>query len=331
MPAHTGLAGSTSHPDVAELTRKPTLRRRLSPGPAVNSVQLGAVNVTRLIEWTGPVLTVDEFFPDVDQQTWVDNQSWLAPDFWRPADNAFPVTLQSWLLRSADQNILIDTGGGNGKPRPSNPAFDHLDNPYLEQLAAAGLAPADINLVVNTHLHIDHVGWNTVWHDGGWVPTFPNARYLFPKDDLAYFDAPGTDPVRRLHIDDSVVPVLHAGQADLFDGTYRIDEHLTMQSAPGHTPGSSVVMLNSGTSRAAFVGDVLHSPVQIIEHDHNSCFCLDPAAARESRRRVLRWAADNDALVLPAHLGGSGAAQITRRGDNFQIRGWAPFPPAIAI
>lgn len=297
----------------------------------MSSVELGAVTVTRLVEWTGPVLTVDAFFPDVDHQTWVDNRSWLAPDFWRPVDNAYPVTLQSWLLRSDGQNVLIDTGGGNGKSRPTNPAFDHLDTGYLGQLAAAGLEPGDINLVVNTHLHIDHVGWNTVQHDGEWIPTFPNARYLFPKQDLAYFDGPGIEPARRLHIDDSVVPVLHAGQAVMFDDTYRIDDNLTLQNAPGHTPGSSVVMLSSGTSQAGFVGDVLHSPVQVIEPDHNSCFCLDPPTARRSRRRLLGWAADNDALLFPAHFGGAAAAHVTRQSDNFQITEWAPFSPASPI
>ncbi len=297
----------------------------------MTGLELGAVGVTRLIEWTGPVLTVDAFFPDVEHHTWAENQNWLAPDFWRPADRAHPVALQSWLLRSEGQNILIDTGGGNGKSRPSNPAFDQLATGYLEQLAAAALAPEDIDLVVNTHLHVDHVGWNTVQQDGQWVPTFPNATYLLPERDLAYYAAPGTDPTRRLHIDDSVVPVLQAGQTVAFDDNYRIDKHLTLESAPGHTPGTSLVKLRSGSDQAAFIGDVLHNPIQIINPDSNSCFCLDPTAARSSRRRLLSWAADNHALVVPAHFGGPGAAEVARQGNTFQIKRWAPFaaPPPI--
>jgi len=235
------------------------------------------------------------------------------------------VALQSWLLRSEGKNILIDTGGGNGKSRPSNPAFDHLDTQFLEQLAAAGLQPDDIDVVVNTHLHVDHVGWNTVPDDGEWVPTFRNATYLLPEQDLAYFEAASTDPARRRHIDDSVVPVLEAGQAITFAGSYRIDEHLTLEGAPGQTPGSSVVQLHSGTDRAVFVGDVLHNPVQVIQPDANSCFCLDPDAARTTRHRLLSWAADNVALVLPAHFGGAGASEVTRQGNAFQVKRWAPF------
>ncbi len=297
----------------------------------MNSLELGAVTVTRLVEWTGPVLTVDAFFPDVAPKTWTDNQDWLAPDFWRSADDAHPVALQSWLLRSEGKNILIDTGGGNGKSRPSNPAFDHLDTQFLEQLAAAGLQPDDIDVVVNTHLHVDHVGWNTVPDGGEWVPTFRNATYLLPEQDLAYFEAAGTDPARRRHIDDSVVPVRQAGQAVTFADPYRIDEHLTLEGAPGHTPGSSVVQLHSGTDQAVFVGDVLHNPVQVIQPDANSCFCLDPAAARATRRRLLSWAADNGALVLPAHFGGAGASEVARQGNAFQVKRWAPFtaPPPI--
>jgi len=294
-------------------------------------MQLGAITVTRLVEWTGPVLTVDAFFPDVERQVWVDNQDWLAPDFWRPADGAHPVTLQSWLLRSNGRNILIDTGGGNGKDRPTNPAFHHLDTDLLGPLAAEGLRPDDIDMVVNTHLHIDHVGWNTVQHDGEWAPTFRNATYLFPQPDLAYFQHPGTDPARRVHIDDSVTPVQQANQAVLFSDTYRIDEHLTLEGAPGHTPGSTVVKLCSGTDRAVFVGDVLHNPVQIVQPDSNSCFCLDPRAARRSRRRVLSWAADNRALVLPAHFSGSGAAEVAHTHDSFRVKQWAPFAAPQAI
>lgn len=195
---------------------------------------------------------------------------------------------------------------------------------YLDQLAAAGLGPEDIDVVVTTHLHVDHVGWNTVRHDGAWVPTFPDATYLLPEQDLAHCAAPGTDPARRLHVDDSVVPVQQARQAVTSTDAYRIDEHLTLESAPGHTPGTSVVKVHSGGEQAAFVGDILHNPVQIVDPDSKSCFCLDPIAARSSRLRLLGWAADHHALVIPAHFGGAGAADVARKGDTFHVKGWAP-------
>lgn len=288
-------------------------------------LQIGSVMVTRLVEWVGPVLTVGAFFPDVEHRVWVEHQELLAPNFWNPADDTHPVTLQSWLVQSGGRNILVDTGGGAGKSRPTNLAFDHMTTDLPRALAAAGLALDDIDVVVNTHLHIDHVGWNTIQQDGGWTPTFRNATYLFPRADLAYFEAAGTAPERRLHIDDSVVPVIQAGRAVLYEETYQIDDHLTLQAAPGHTPGSSVVTVTSGLECAVFAGDVLHNPVQILRPDCNSCFCLDPAEARRSRRRLLSWAADSGATVLPAHFGGAGAARVAQDRGAFRVENWAPF------
>lgn len=297
----------------------------------MNRIDLGPVTITRVLEWAGPVSTVDEFFPDVPRTTWTDNQDWLAPHFWRPHDNAHPVALQSWLVHSQGRNILIDTGAGNDKTRPTNPTFDHLNTNYLEQLATVGLQPDDIDVVVNTHLHIDHVGWNTVKHSDAWTPTFRNATYFLPERDLAYYDGPNINPAARLHIDDSVLPVLQAGQATTFTDTHRIDKHLTLKSAPGHTPGTSVVKLEAGTSKAVFVGDVIHNPVQIGNPQSNSCFCVDPTAARTSRHQLLNWAADNHALILPAHFGGAGAAEVAHHGNTFNIKRWAPFtaPPPV--
>lgn len=143
----------------------------------MSTVELGAVTITRLMEWNGPILTVDAFFPDLDRTAWDDNRAWLAPDFWRPADDAHPVALQSWLLRSDGRNILVDTGGGSGKSRPANPVFDHLDTDLLAALDAVGLRPEDIDVVVNTHLHVDHVGWNTVSLGRGVGPDLPE-RHL---------------------------------------------------------------------------------------------------------------------------------------------------------
>jgi glyoxylase-like metal-dependent hydrolase (beta-lactamase superfamily II) len=127
--------------------------------------------------------------------------------------------------------------------------------------------------------------------------------------------------------EDSVAPVHQAGQTLLWEISHRIDAGLRLDTAPGHTPGSCVLTLTSGTDRAVFVGDMLHNPVQILEPDTNSCFCEDPAGARATRRKVLGWAADNSALVIPAHLGGHGAAEVVRDGSKFAIKGWAPFAP----
>jgi glyoxylase-like metal-dependent hydrolase (beta-lactamase superfamily II) len=210
--------------------------------------------------------------------------------------------------------------------------WSRLDTDYLDNLAAAGVRPEDVDIVVNTHLHVDHVGWNTRLDGRTWVPTFPNATYLMTRRDFEFWD-PANEHESVLGrgnqnvFEDSVAPVHQAGQTLLWENSHQIDADLRLDAAPGHTPGSSVLTLTSGTDRAVFVGDMLHSPVQILEPDSNSCFCEDPAGARATRRKVLGWAADNNALVIPAHLGGHGAAEVAREGDKFAIKGWAPFAP----
>ncbi|MEE2036955.1 MBL fold metallo-hydrolase [Nocardiopsis sp. CT-R113] len=297
----------------------------------MSDITLGDVTVARIDEYYGPVgLRPTEFFPQSSAEVWERNESWLAPDFLDPESGICRSAIQTWLIRSEGRTILIDTGVGNGKYRPYSPVWSYLDSPYLQNLARAGVRPEDVDVVVNTHLHVDHVGWNTRLRDGEWVPTFPNATYLMPRRDFEFWDPEGP---HRPHLgrgnqnvyEDSVAPVAAAGLVELWDGSYRIDGNLTLELAPGHTPGSSVIRLESGSDRAVFIGDLVHSALQFVEPDTNSCFCEDPVLARHTRRRVLGWAADHNALVLPAHLGGHGAAELVRDGESFALKGWAPF------
>jgi glyoxylase-like metal-dependent hydrolase (beta-lactamase superfamily II) len=222
---------------------------------------------------------------------------------------------------------------GNGRERPGSPEFHHWQGDFLGRLARAGVRPQDVDVVVNTHIHGDHVGWNTVDAEGEWVPAFPNAQYLVPAADDFHFGPDnaygnGLREDDRLIYEDSVAPVHRAGQAVLWDGVHRIDEHLTLESAPGHTPGSSVLRLASGSDRAVFVGDLLHSPVQILHPACNSCFCLDAEQAVASRRRVLQRAAEERELVIPAHFAGAGAVEVRRQGDGFLLGPWAAYTAA---
>ncbi|MGI8329163.1 MBL fold metallo-hydrolase [Actinomadura scrupuli] len=307
--------------------------------PDSDTIELGDVSVTRVVEWAGPIGTAREIIPAGRPEIWRDNRSLLVPDFWRPDDDACLCHVQSWVLRGGGRTIVIDTGVGNDRYRPQVPRFTNLHTPFLDDLARAGVRPADVDLVVNTHIHYDHVGWNTTRAGDRWVPTFPNATYLIPHADYDHFHpanagrrpAPVTDADRlrreggHLVFDDSIAPIVERGQALLWRDSYRIDGDLTLEPAPGHTPGSAVLWLRSGDDRAVFVGDLVHSPVQILEPHDNSRFCEDPVTARASRRRVLGQAADTGALVVPAHFGGHGATAVRRDGDGFAITGWAPF------
>ncbi len=294
-------------------------------------IVLGDVTVTRVVEYYGPVgMSPAAFFPEAPEEAWREHRSWLRPDFVDTAADACLSALQTWVLRSEGRTILVDTGAGNGKERPYAPVWSRLDTDFLGGLARIGVRPEDVDLVINTHLHVDHVGWNTRLEGRSWVPTFPNATYLMPRADFDFWN-PANGHTPRLGrgnqnvFEDSVAPVHEAGQTLLWEDGHTIDGNLRLSLAPGHTPGSSVLALESGTDRALFVGDLLHTPLQFVSPDTNSCFCEDPAAARATRRRLLARAGDTGALVLPAHLGGHGGAEVVRDGDTFAIKAWAPF------
>lgn len=294
-------------------------------------IQLGEVTITRVEEYFGPVgMTPEEFFPDSESQVWDDNTDWLAPDFLDTATRTVQSALQTWVIRSAGKTILVDTGAGNAKERPYFQVWAHMNTGFLANLARAGIRPEDVDIVINTHLHADHVGWNTVLEGREWVPTFPRARYLMPARDFEFWDpenghAAAVGRGNQNVFEDSVAPVSRAGLVELWDESLDIDGSVRLELAAGHTPGSSVVSVESGGSSALFVGDMLHTPVQILQPELNCRFCEDPQQARVTRRTTLARAADSGALVIPAHLGGHGAARVRAEGEGFAITDWAPF------
>lgn len=306
------------------------------------TIHFDDVAVTRVIEWDGPVKTVAEILPDTPASDWHVNRSLLAPDFWNPETDAYLCRIQTWAIRTAGRTILIDTGVGNDRDRPGMPAFDHWHTHFLERLAAVGVESESVDIVINTHIHSDHVGWNTRLAEGAFVPTFPNATYLVPQGDYDYFHPdnaanrrpPETEDERRRFdgirqlFADSISPVEEAGQLQLWRGHYDLPGlPISLLPAPGHTPGSSVVRLRAGAG-ALFVGDLLHSPMQILHADHCCSFDLDAVQARATRQRILAEAAADGCMVLPAHLPGHSAAFIrpASNGNDYAVARWAAFP-----
>ncbi|MEU0335058.1 MBL fold metallo-hydrolase [Streptomyces sp. NPDC006193] len=294
----------------------------------VQSFLIGDVEVLRIVEWQGPYVPAATLVPECGPEVWDAHEAQLVPDHREEGGDRAVVALQTWVLRSGGRTVLVDTGVGDGRERPGNPLFHRRQGDFLRRLERAGIRPRDVDVVVNTHLHADHVGWNTVDAGGEWAPAFPRARYLLPAADDRHFGpaggyAGGARPLDRLVYEDSVAPVHRAGLAELWDSTYRIDEHLVLESAPGHTPGSSVLHVASRGERAVFVGDLVHSPVQILRPECNSCFCLDPAQAARTRWRVLERAAEERALVVPAHFGGAGAVEVRAAAHGFRLHRWA--------
>ncbi|MDJ0337305.1 MBL fold metallo-hydrolase [Cryobacterium sp. PH31-O1] len=302
----------------------------------MSTMRIGSFEIQRVLEWVGPIKTVGEMFPDTADEAWTED---LAPHHWTPSTGAYRAAIQTWVLREGGRTILIDTGVGNDRARPQAPAFDHLDTDFLQRLARLGVDPAEVDVVVNTHIHYDHVGWNTRLDGTNWVPTFPNATYLVPQRDYDYFNPENAGSMRaartedeerrfagaRLVFADSITPIVEAGHLQTWDGEHRIDDALRLESAPGHTPGSSVAWLETGAG-AVFVGDLMHTPVQIAHPDDPCAFDLDPEAASASRRQVLSAAARAGATVFPAHFAGHGAASVSAHdAANFRVDKWADF------
>jgi glyoxylase-like metal-dependent hydrolase (beta-lactamase superfamily II) len=297
----------------------------------MQEVKFGDVTATRVVEYHGDAGTSPgDITPGIPVELWRENRSWLQPDHVNADFTSYVGALQTWVLRSQGKTILIDTGAGNGKERPLA-TFANLHTSFLADLAAAGVAPDEVDVVINTHLHLDHTGWNTRLQDGQWVPTFPNATYLMPRIDFDFWN-PASGHVSAVlgqgnegSFRDSVEPVHQAGQTVLWEDSYTIDSSLRLEPAPGHTPGSSVLKLHSGTDRVVFASDTVHVPVQFLEPDYSSCLCEDPALATATRLQILGWAADHGALVMPAHVGGAGGVELIRDGTKFAIKQWAPF------
>ncbi|MER7672813.1 MBL fold metallo-hydrolase [Kitasatospora sp. NPDC096128] len=295
----------------------------------IERIELGDAEIIRILEWQGPFGPAARLVPDLTEAAW----HRAGTDHYDPVDGSGLGALQTWAIRCGGRTVLVDTGVGDDRERPGTPMFHHRKGRFLDLLAEAGIRPEGVDAVVNTHLHADHVGWNTRARDGQWVPAFPNAVYHLPAADLAFFDPAAAhpartdttlDPARWTEWDqvfaDSLAPVLAAGQAAPWSGTRTIGAGLVLEQAPGHTPGSSVLRLESAGERAVFVGDLLHSPVQFVHPSCSSCFCLDQAQAAASRRRILQQAAELGELVVPAHFAGPGAARLERSGAGFAPR-----------
>lgn len=299
----------------------------------MDQLRLGNATVTRVIEWQGNELPV-AVFPQTPAEAWLETAE-FRPTFWN--EDGWRLAMQTWLVEVDGLRVLVDTGAGNDKVRPRMAVLDHLQTDFLSTLGGV-VDPAAVDVVVNTHLHFDHVGWNTMRDGNSWVATFPNARYLVPEADYRHFE-PGGDAQSetprteeeestqrhvRTVFADSVSPV--QDQIELWSGDHRLSESLWLRPAAGHTPGSSVVWLDAGKP-AVFVGDLTHCPIQLGRPSDPCAWDEDFAAAAVTRKRVLTEASRKRAAVIPAHYPGHGGATVVARGDGFMVDDWLELPP----
>jgi glyoxylase-like metal-dependent hydrolase (beta-lactamase superfamily II) len=286
---------------------------------------VGSVTVTRVEEQLGIAqVPCERYFQGFERDVLERHIGWLAPDHYSAEHDRVVTSVHAWLVRAGGLTILIDTCGGNHKERPWTPRFHQRDLPFLQNLRAAGVAPEDVDLVLCTHLHADHAGWNTRLCDGRWVPTFPNAKYLFSRTEDAYWDvrrnpAMADDP-RHVVYDDSVLPVVQSGQAVLIDEGYDVTSRISVEAAPGHSPGHVMFRLADEGQRAVFCGDVIHHVLQVYAPHWNHMADEHPADAAVSRRRLLESCVEQGALMFPVHFGAPHVARIEEAPAGFSAR-----------
>ncbi len=284
--------------------------------------EIGHITWRRVIETEGPEFDIGFLLPDATADALAPHRAWLEPRFLDPASGKLVMATQSYVLRTRHHAILVDACVGNDKERRFHAPWSHRHEArYLDNLAAIGLAPENIDFVMCTHLHADHVGWNTRLVDGRWVPTFPNARYLFAATEFAHWEALNKKGKKYSDgcIDDSVLPVVEAGRADIVADDYAFDDEIHFEMTPGHTPGHVCIRLDSQDRRAVLSGDVMHAPIQCREPGWSAVGCTDPALSAATRRAFLDRHCETDTLVMTAHFPSPSAGHVIRHGETFDF------------
>jgi glyoxylase-like metal-dependent hydrolase (beta-lactamase superfamily II) len=279
--------------------------------------QLGAMQINRIIEYQSSEYVRTSFFPHTTPEDWPQHEQWMKPHAMDPETGNLTLVMQAYLIRTRHHNIIVDTCVGDYKPRPSRASW-HMQarGTVPANLAAAGMRPEQVDYVFCTHMHVDHVGWNTRLQDGRWVPMFPNAKYIFARQELAYWEALPRDE-RTAHFVDSVLPIVEAGQAVLVDNDYALNDEVWLEPTPGHTPAHVSVRLSSNGAQAVITGDMIHSPVQCLEPEWVMRADTDAAQACQTRRAFLERYCDTDVLVCGSHFPAPSMGHIVARDKAF--------------
>jgi glyoxylase-like metal-dependent hydrolase (beta-lactamase superfamily II) len=290
--------------------------------------QIGSITIHQVVELENLPLAANSIFMGCQPEMLARGREWLDHRFIARDSDDIYLSFHSFVIQSGGRNILVDACHGNDKRRDGNFAYyNELHTDYLGNLARHGLKPEDIDIVLCTHLHFDHVGWNTRLENGRWVPTFPNARYLMSKVDFDHFgqvSPESHDAMHMLSYQDSVLPVAAAGQVD-FVAMDRMGDHdlgpdLWLEAAPGHTMGSVVLHARNEAGGALFSGDVWHHPIQFAEPSLSISVEQDVAMGAATRRRLIEGCADTNTLVMAAHFPSPTAGRVVSHGDGFRFQ-----------
>ncbi|MCP4620221.1 MAG: MBL fold metallo-hydrolase [Bradyrhizobium sp.] len=294
----------------------------------MRQLEIGDMRIDRLAEIEALAFEKTWLFSNVTDAVIAENRCWLDHRYIEPGTGRFILSHHSYLIRTPRWTALVDTCCGNHKPRPRVPAWDQLNTPYLDNLRALGVAPEQVDYVMCTHLHVDHVGWNTQLIDGRWVPTFPRARYLMGHAEYAHWEemhrAGPKHPVNHGSFEDSILPVVAAGQADFVATDHLLFDDrracVRFAPAPGHTIGNMQIHLNGGADHAVMSGDIIHHPIQCAAPWLSNAADFDPPAAVATRLALLCELADTPSVLLTGHFPAPTAGRVVSHGDTFRFR-----------
>jgi glyoxylase-like metal-dependent hydrolase (beta-lactamase superfamily II) len=244
--------------------------------------------------------------------------AWLRPHF-ADEDGRLRMSIHSFIVETPDRRIVVDTCLGNDKQQRRIPHWNDRDGPFLADLAAAGFPAESIDTVLCTHLHVDHVGWNTRLVDGKWVPTFPRAQYLMGRVEYEHWSNVKDRPDMAHILADSVSPIVEAGLATMVETNARICEEISLIPTLGHTPGHVSVMIQSKDQQALITGDFMHHPCQIARPEWSTLADSDPDQGIETRRRMFQRLAGTPVLIIGTHFAGATAGRLVADGGGYKL------------
>jgi len=281
--------------------------------------RIGDVEVARIVEVNAWEDDITMLLPDATP-AFVQQFKWLQPHFATP-DGKMILSFQAFVLRSRGKTFMIDTCIGNDRQREFD-VFTNMQTSFLADLATAGFPAEQIDGVLCTHLHFDHVGWNTRKEGDRWVPTFPQARYYFGRDEYAHWqhlrETGGYHHVDHLH--DSVDPIVQAGLADFIDPDFQLTDEVSLIPTPGHTPGHVSVLIRSAGQQAIITGDMMHHPIQLAVPATHGRFDMDAERGAQTRVEFVNRYTDTPTLIIGSHFSDPSAGHIIRDGESWQLK-----------
>ncbi len=280
-------------------------------------ITIGDMEIWRVVDMETVGCVPTDTFPEASIDVIKSNYDWLYPNY-IDSDNNLIMAMQSFVIKANNKIILVDGALGNDKHRHTNWA-DKRQSPYLDRFSEIGLNIEDVEMVLTTHMHMDHVGWFTKWSNGDWIPTFPNAKYIFVRKEYEYWkNTPENGNLdTSFGLIDSIEPVMNSKQAEFVPVDYTLNDRIYFEPAPGHTPGQVMIHIKSNKKHLIMAGDIFHHPIQIAQPDWTADYYdVDTTEAEKTRIEFLNKYVDSGVIIIGAHFGNKPAGIIKKNNGK---------------